>query len=506
MTEVSAVQKNHASMETLVAFCKRKGFIFQSSEIYGGVNGFFDYGPLGVELKNNLKAHWWKTFVYDRDDMVGLDSAIIQHPDLWKASGHLENFNDPMVDCKESKQRYRADHLMWAAVRVAGEVIGYISFLTDENDQARADELADKMKRKLQKQGVLEPVVVKPFTEATAEEVPLIPSPATGKPGSLTPARKFNMMFKTFVGALEEASATAYLRPETCGGIFTNFKNVWDTGRVKIPFGIAQIGKAFRNEITPRNFIYRSREFEQMEIEYFIDDGADTWQAEHARWVAAAKAWMIAVGVDAKRLSELAYPQKDLAHYSRATTDLMFDYPFGRQELMGVAARGSFDLDAHGKATGKPIEIFDEATKRKYTPHVIEPSFGLDRVLLVVLLSSYDEDVVENEKRVVLRLKPSIAPFKAAIFPLLKNKPELTERAEKLYARLRKKFRVDYDEGGAIGRRYRRQDEIGTPYGITVDFDTLQDGTVTVRDRDTTEQIRVKEEELEAWLAAKLQG
>jgi glycyl-tRNA synthetase len=492
------------TMETIVSFCHRKGYIFQASEIYGGLNGFFDYGPLGVELKNNIKASWWRNFVYNRDDMVGLDSAIIQNPALWVASGHVGGFNDPMVDCKESKERYRADHLLWGPVVVAGETIGYVSLITDERDQERADEMAEKMKRRLAKQGELAPVALKPFTAATEAEIPLIPSPATGKPGSLTEARKFNMMFKTYVGALEGNSSVAYLRPETCGGIFTNFKNVLDTGRVKLPFGIAQIGKAFRNEITPRNFIYRSREFEQMEIEYFISDDADAWKDIHAAWVKAALAWYISIGVDPKRLSTHEYPKEELAFYSKATTDLFFEYPFGKQELMGVAARGSYDLDSHSKAIGKQLDYFDEVQKRRFVPHVVEPSFGLDRAVLVTLLSAYDEDIIEGEKRIVLRLKPSVAPFKAAILPLLKNKPELVAKAEEIYNDLRKSFRIDYDESGAIGRRYRRQDEIGTPFDITVDFETLEKGTVTVRDRDTTQQIRLPVGELRNFLEEKV--
>jgi len=348
--------------------------------------------------------------------------------------------------------------------------------------------------------------VLKPFTQATKDEIPLIPSPATGKPGSLTEARQFNMMFKTFVGALEGASSEAYLRPETCGGIFTNFKNVVDTYRVKIPFGIAQIGKAFRNEITPRNFIYRSREFEQMEIEYFIHDDDESWKQIHADWVKAAMDWYVAVGADKNKLSTHVYPKEELAFYSKATTDIFFEYPFGKQELMGVAARGNYDLGNHMRVSGKALEVFDEATKRKFSPHVVEPSFGLDRAVLIVLLSAYDEDVIDGEKRVVLRLKPNVAPFKAAILPLLKNKPELTAKAEEIFAKLRKRFRVDYDESGAIGKRYRRQDEVGTPYCITVDFETLEKGTVTIRDRDTTKQERVAVEDLVKFLDEKVQG
>jgi glycyl-tRNA synthetase len=498
-------KKSPLTMETLVAFCKRKGFIFQASEIYGGLNGFFDYGPLGVELKNNIKQAWWHDFVHMRDDMVGLDSAIIQHPRVWEASGHVATFNDPMVDDKESKMRFRADHLMWAKVVVAGEVIGCVSILKGEGYIEELEKMADKLKRKLQKQGVMEPLAIKPFTEATEPEIPLIPSPATGKPGNLTAARQFNLMFKTQVGALEDSSSMAYLRPETAQGIFTNFKNVLDTGRVKIPFGVAQIGKSFRNEITPRNFIFRVREFEHMEFEYFIQPDDDVWPKVHAMWIAECRKWFASVGVSPEKMSECVYEKKDLAHYARACTDIFFEFPFGKEELMGIAARGDFDLRQHQQFSGKSMEYFDETTKRKYIPHVIEPSWGLDRTLVAILLSAYDEDVVEGEKRVVLRLKPRVAPYKAAVFPLLKNKPELTVRAEKLYDSLRKKFRIDYDESGAIGRRYRRQDETGTPFCITVDFQTLEDGTVTVRDRDTTQQVRVKEEELANWLGEKME-
>ncbi|MEY4817309.1 MAG: hypothetical protein RLZZ23_82, partial [Verrucomicrobiota bacterium] len=333
-------------MESIINLCKRRGFVFPSSDIYGGFNGFFDYGPLGVELKNNIKQAWWQDFVHRRDDIVGLDSSIIHHPTTWKASGHIDNFTDPLVDCKESKMRYRADQLFFAPVRVAGETIGYVSVLEDDGMQAKADEMANDMKRKLAKQGALEPVVLKDYTESTAEEHALIPSPATGKPGSLTPPRSFNMMFQTYVGAMQDASATAYLRPETAQGIFINFKNVVDTGRVKLPFGIAQIGKAFRNEINPRNFIFRSREFEQMEIEYFISPASD-WATAHKDWIEGCLAWFESIGIPRAKLSLYPHPTEKLAHYSKGTTDIMFEFPFGVQELQGVAARGDFDLTQH---------------------------------------------------------------------------------------------------------------------------------------------------------------
>ena len=492
-------------MESIINLCKRRGFVFPSSDIYGGFNGFFDYGPLGVELKNNIKQAWWQDFVHRRDDIVGLDSSIIHHPTTWKASGHIDNFTDPLVDCKESKMRYRADQLFFAPVRVAGETIGYVSVLEDDGMQAKADEMANEMKRKLAKQGALEPVVLKDYTEAKPEEHALVPSPATGKPGSLTPPRSFNMMFQTYVGAMQDASATAYLRPETAQGIFINFKNVVDTGRVKLPFGIAQIGKAFRNEINPRNFIFRSREFEQMEMEYFIHEDAD-WAKCHAEWIEWCRGWLMSIGLPESHLSLYAHPKEKLAFYSKGTVDIMFRYPFGVQELWGIAARGNYDLGQHAQASGKPQEIFDEATKKKFVPHVIEPAVGVDRIFLAVLCAAYaEEDVTDDkgavEKRTVLRLSPRIAPVKVAVLPLLKNKEHLVARARELYQRLQRRYSVFYDDGGAIGRRYRRQDEIGTPWCVTIDFDTVEkDGSFTLRERDSMQQRRIQEAELFALL------
>jgi glycyl-tRNA synthetase len=493
-------------MDGIINLCKRRGFVFQSSEIYGGFNGFFDYGPLGVELKNNIKQAWWRDMVHRRDDIAGLDSSIIHHPDTWKASGHVDSFTDPLVDCKESQQRFRADQLFFAPVVVEGETIGYVCVLEDETMQARAEEQARDLKRKLARQGALAPLVLRDFTEAAPEQIPLIPSPATGKPGSLTAPRSFNMMFQTHVGALQDASSIAYLRPETAQGIFINFKNVLDTGRYKVPFGIAQIGKAFRNEINPRNFIFRSREFEQMEIEFFIGPDAD-WQKLHKEWLEYVIAWFVSIGIPREKLSLYAHPKEKLAHYSKGTTDIMFEFPFGVQELQGTAVRGNFDLTRHGEFSGKSFEYFDETTKTKYIPHVIEPSFGVDRIFLAVLATAYTEDEVEGEKRTLLRLHPRLAPYKAAVFPLVKNKPELLARAEALYKKLKRRWNVFFDASGAIGRRYRRQDEIGTPYGVTVDFDTLEkDGTVTVRDRDTLQQIRLSEDDLVKFLDEKLEA
>jgi len=495
-------------MDALVSLCKRRGFIFPSSDIYGGLNGFFDYGPLGVELKNNIKAAWWRDFVQRRNDMVGLDSSIIHHSTTWKASGHIDNFTDPLVDCKVSKQRYRADQLFWAAVVVDGKTVGYVSALEGEATEAELQEKAETFKRKKAIQGKLEPVTPKDFTQAAADQIPLIPSPATGEPGSLTPPRSFNMMFQTYVGALRDDSAVAYLRPETAQGIFINFKNVLDTGRVKVPFGIAQIGKAFRNEINPRNFLFRSREFEQMEIEYFIAPDAD-WQKCHRDWIAAGFAWLESIGIPRALLSEYTHPKEKLSHYSKGTVDIMFKFPFGVQELCGFAARGDFDLTQHQQFSGKSMEYFDEAAKRKYVPHVIEPSLGVDRILLAALCAGYAEDEAPDEKgklekRVVLRLSPRLAPVKVAVLPLVKNKPELVAVAEQLHAKLQRKYVVFYDQSGAIGRRYRRQDEIGTPWCVTIDFDTLANGTFTLRERDSMKQERIDEKTLFALLDEKL--
>lgn len=484
-------------MKDLVAFCKRKGFIFLSSDIYGGLNGFFDYGPLGVELKRNIKALWWKNMVHDREDVVGLDSSIILHPNVWKASGHVDGFSDPMVDCKVTKNRYRADNLLFSPVAIQGEIIGYICVIDGEE---RDTEIAKKVKNLLKacqrSNEVTDPLNLKPLTEAQPEDYDKIPSPATDRPGDLTPPREFNLMFQTQVGAIATESSVAYLRPETAQGIFIHFKNVVDSTRVKLPFGIAQIGKAFRNEITPRNFIFRSREFEQMEIEYFFPADDTLWPELHQKWIETRYQWHCSIGIKKEWLSFDVHAKEDLAHYAKACTDIMFKYPFGVQELEGIAVRGNFDLTQHQNASGKPLEFFDEARQEKYLPYVIEPSVGVDRTLLALLVSAYDEDEINGEKRTVLRFKPEIAPIKIAVFPLVKNKPEIVAKARELFAKLQKRWYTTYDEAGAIGRRYRRMDEIGTPWCITVDFDSLEDGTYTLRDRDTTQQKRLTEVEL----------
>jgi glycyl-tRNA synthetase len=440
-----------------------------------------------------------------REDIVGIESSIIMHPKVWEASGHVAGFTDPLVDCRVSKQRFRADQVFFSRVVVDGREVGYVSALESDRTQADLQERAEAFKRKKAIQGKLEPVQPRDMTEAAAGEIELIPSPATGEPGSLTPPRAFNMMFETHVGALRDESSVAYLRPETAQGMFVDFRNVVDTGRVKLPFGIAQIGRSFRNEITPRNFIFRSREFEQMEMEYFIHPDAD-WLACHEEWLKWCRDWLASIGLPAGRISLFEHAKEKLAFYSRRTVDIMFEYPFGVQELWGIAARSDYDLKQHAKFSGKTQEIFDEATKSKVVPHVIEPAVGVDRIFLAVLCAGYAEEDVKDEKgnvekRTVLRLSPRIAPVKVAVLPLLKNKPELVARAGDLYRRLKRKYAVFYDEGGAIGRRYRRQDEIGTPWCATIDFETIEkDGSFTLRERDSMQQRRIHEAELFALL------
>ena len=492
-------------METLVSLCKRRGIIYASSEIYGGINGFFDYGPLGTELKRNIRNAWWQDMVHRRDDIVGLESSIIMHPKVWEASGHVAGFTDPLIDCKVSKQRYRADQLFFAAVIVNGETIGYVSALESERTTEELQEKAESLKRKKAVQGQLAPVQPRDMTEAKPEEIALVPSPATGEPGSLTEPRAFNMMFETHVGPMRDSSAVAYLRPETAQGMFADYKNVVDSTRVKLPFGIAQTGKSFRNEITPRNFIFRSREFEQMEMEYFIHPDAD-WLKCHEEWLAWCQNWLKSVGLPEDHLSLHEHPKEKLAFYSRRTVDIMFKYPFGVQELWGIAARSDYDLQQHQKFSGVPQVYFDEATKQKVVPHVIEPAVGVDRILLAVLCAGYAEEEIKDdkgnvEKRVVLRLSPRIAPVKVAVLPLLKNKEALVGRAKELYKKLQRRYAVSYDDGGAIGKRYRRQDEAGTPWCVTIDFDTVEkDGTFTLRERDSMQQKRISEAELFALL------
>lgn len=488
-------------MDKIVSLCKRRGFVFQSSDIYGGLNGFFDYGPLGCELKKNIKDSWWKNMVRHRDNVFGLDCSIIAHPDVWKASGHIAGFSDPMVDCRESKMRYRADQLFFARVYVEHNLVGYISVLESPDMEEMAQAQALHLKRKLGVSGELNKLELRPYTEAADKEYVLIPSPATGKPGSLTPPRNFNLMFKTSIGAIDDESSTAYLRPETAQGIFINFKNVTNSTRVKIPFGIAQIGRSFRNEITPRNFIFRSREFEQMEMEFFIDDKEDSWRYWQEYWVNERLNWHKSIGLPADMLALDVHKKEKLAHYAKACTDITFKYPFGTQELEGIAARGSFDLTQHQNASKQSLEYFDEEEKRKYIPHVIEPSVGVDRTLLAVLCAAYCEDEVEGEKRIFLKFSPRIAPIKLAVLPIVKNREEIVQKAKSVYQRLQKLYNVYYDSTGAIGRRYRRMDEIGTPFCLTVDFESLEENTFTIRFRDSTKQIRLHDSELVNFLS-----
>jgi len=415
-------------MEKIVNLCKRRGLVFPTSDIYGGLGSTFDYGPLGVELKRNVKEAWWRDVVQGRGDVIGLDSAILQHPRTWEASGHLQNFTDPLVDCKQCKQRFRADHV----------------------EGKRCPECG----------------------------------------GELTDARQFNLMFRTFMGPVEDTASTIYLRPETAQGIFANFANVLDTQRVKLPFGVAQTGKSFRNEITPGNFIFRTREFEQMEMEFFVKPDPAEEQRWFDHWVNERFNWYARYGIKADHLRLRPHAKDELSHYSRGTTDIEYLYPFGWGELEGIARRGSFDLDQHAKFSGKDLTYFDEEAKSRYRPWVIEPAAGVDRAMLAFLLDAYDEDVVENEERIVLRLDPRLAPLKVAVYPLLRKGGQ-PEKAQNVRAMLQRYFTVAYDQAGSIGRRYRRMDEVGTPYGVTIDHQTMEDDTVTLRDRDSTGQERI---------------
>ena len=437
-------------MDKIVALCKRRGFVFQSSEIYGGINGFWDYGPMGAELKRNVRDAWWNDTVRRRTDVVGIDGTIITHPRVWEASGHVTSFSDPMVDCKKCKGRWRADQL--------------------------------------------------PETKCPE-----------GGPHDYTEARQFNLMFESHAGPVKDDSNKVYLRPETAQVIFVQFQNVLSVSRQKIPFGIAQIGKAFRNEINPRNFTFRSREFEQMELEFFIKPGTDAdW---HQKWVAERLKWYETIGLPKEKLSVYEYKKEELAHYASACVDVMFAFPFGVQELEGIAARGNFDLSQHQKFSGKSMEYFDDETKEKYIPHVVEPSAGVDRICLALICAAYtEEEIAPGDVRIVMKFAPRIAPVKVAVFPLLRNKPPLVEKARQVFELLQSQFTTEWDDRGNIGKRYRYQDEQGTPWCVTVDFDTLGEkgpellDTVTVRDRDTMQQDRVKITNLVPLIAGKLRG
>jgi glycyl-tRNA synthetase len=435
------MEKENTSMEKIVSLAKRRGFIYQGSEIYGGLAGTWDYGPLGVTLKKNIENLWWRMFVDDRDDMYGIDAAILMNPKAWVASGHVGGFSDPMVECKKCKKRFRADHI------------------EGKNCPECKGELGEE--------------------------------------------KQFNMMFKTNVGAMDDDSSVTYLRPETAGGMFVNYKNVVDSFHPKLPFGLGQIGKAFRNEIAPRDFIFRVRELEQMEIEYFVRP--ETWEEHFEAWRKRMWAFIEAIGLDKEKVHELEVADGDRAHYSDRTIDFEYDYPFGRKELYGLAYRTDFDLRSHQAGSGVNLEYIDEETKTRFLPHVIEPSFGVGRTLLAVLAEAYTEDEIDGETRVSLKFAPSVAPVKAAVFPLMKNKPELVEKAREVYLALKKDIpQVMWDDNGNVGKRYRRQDEIGTPFCITFDFDSLEDKKVTVRDRDTMKQERVDISELSSYLKKRL--
>ena len=594
-----AEPKTNELMEKIVSLCKRRGFIFQSSEIYGGINGFWDYGPLGAELKRNVKDAWWRTMVHHREDVAGLEATIIMHPQIWKASGHVDTFSDPMSTCRSCKKLIRYDQVP----EIYAEKEWVSAVATDLADPQAArdaqvkwakgrgkaqapalalvvaqppEPVADRLLARRQDQSLPALTLVEQLRYlATPPDVPLIstmPCPHCG--GELTEPRPFNLMFKTYVGPVADEDNVAYLRPETAQAIFAQFKNVLETSRQRVPFGIAQMGKAFRNEVTPRNFTFRSREFEQMELEFFIkpDEAVEAisanvtvpgashpgepqpswgWQTWHKYWVEERIAFYESIGLPRTTLEEYWQKPEELAHYARATVDILFKFPFGTQELEGIAARSDFDLSQHERCSGKGMGVFDEdlrmawgkldkakqdelwkryfenrrnylvkagvpaekaaqeatedadgLAKGQYIPHVIEPSAGVDRLILALITNAYSEDQVRDDKgkmevRVVMRFHPRIAPIKVAIFPLLKNKPELVKKAQAVRDLLRPHMTVFYDEAGAIGRRYRRQDEAGTPFGITIDFDTLGEkpellDTVTLRDRDTCKQERVK--------------
>ena len=445
---------NQVKMEDIISLCKRRGFIYQGSDVYGGLSGTWDYGPLGVQLKRNIMQLWWRRFVDERDDMYGVDAAILMNQKVWQASGHVDTFVDPLCEDTVNHRRYRTDHIL-------------------KDNSVDADGMTmEQMDAVIAEKGIKSP---------------------DGNP--LSQSRTFNMMFKTHVGATESEDSISYLRPETAQGIFTNFKNVVDSFYPNLPFGIAQQGKAFRNEIAPRDFVFRSREFEQMEIEYFVDPSK--WQEAFDELLAATHAFLAELGLRQEHIHELDVPPEDRAHYSKKTIDIEYDYPIGREELMGIAYRTDFDLMNIQRVSGKSMEYTVKGTNTKFVPHVIEPSFGVERALMAVLSGAYREDEQNGEKRVYLALPEHLAPVKFAVSPLLKNKPELVEKAREVYAQLAKANpgRVMWDDNGNIGKRYRRQDEIGTPHCVVIDFQTLEDDTVTVRERDTTEQRRVKVEE-----------
>ena len=455
------------TMDKIVALCKGRGYIYPGSEIYGGLANTWDYGPLGVEFKNNVKKAWWKKFIQEHPYNVGMDSAILMNPQTWVASGHVAGFADPLMDCKECKSRFRADNLVEDYMKAQG-------IENPEVDGWENKELEDYIRDNK------------------------IPCPECGK-HNFTDVRKFNLMFKTYQGVTEDSQSEIYLRPETAQGIFINFRNVQRTTRKKIPFGIGQIGKSFRNEITPGNFTFRTREFEQAELEFFCKPGEDMEWFNY--WKDFCRKWLLSLGMKEEKMRMRDHSPEELSHYSKATTDIEYLFPFGWGELWGIANRTDFDLKQHSEHSGENFIYIDPVTNERFIPYCVEPSVGVDRVALAFLCDAYHEEELENgDSRVVLKLHPYLAPMKAAVLPLTKK---LRDKAEEVYMQLSKKFNVDYDESGSIGKRYRRQDEIGTPYCITIDFDTLEDNCVTIRDRDTMEQIRLPLDEVESYLGEK---
>lgn len=505
-------------MDKIVSLAKRRGFVFQSSEIYGGLNGCWDFGPLGVELLNNIKQAWWQAMTY-RDDVEGLDASILMHPKVWEASGHVENFTDPMVDCKQCKARYRLDILFEQLPKKSQEVIKdyiisnfqngdqfvvnsvqeYFNLMEEPNFQDRINEI---YKDDQKFSGFLSDF----YTKNTEKFRDNITCPNCGNKGTFTDARKFNLMFKTYMGAIESEDSIAYLRPETAQGIFVNYGNVKESTRQKLPFGIAQIGKAFRNEINTKNFLFRVREFEQMEMQYFVKPGSD--DELYNEWKERRIQWWVDLGIKRENLNFAPHPADKLAHYAKAAVDIEFKFPFGFGEIEGIHNRGDFDLSQHTKFSGKKLDYFDEQNKERFIPYVIETSAGATRGFMAFLCNAFDEDEAptsegKSEVRTVLHFHPKLAPIKCAVFPLV-NKDGLQEISQNITADMQKTFKVFYDDSGAVGRRYRRQDECGTPFCVTVDYDTLKDDTVTIRERDSMQQERIHKDKIKMYVMEKI--
>lgn len=493
-------QKNaNDTLEKIVSLAKRKGFVFQSSEIYGGLNGCWDYGPLGVELLKNLKEEWWKFMTY-RDDVEGLDASILMHPRVWEASGHVANFTDPMIDCKQCKARFRLDHLSEnIPVKKRKKVIETVLERLPDAYKAEAEAVVKDKSEEQDGTALLEKI----FEDKSAAEIVIseLTCPQCGNKGTFTLPRLFNLMFKTFIGPVEDSGAAVYLRPETAQGIFVNFLNVQNASRQKVPFGIAQIGKAFRNEINTKYFLFRTREFEQMEMQFFVNPNKDKEWYDY--WKAERLQWYINLGMSRENLRYHDHPANKLAHYAKEATDIEFKFPFGWGEIEGIHNRTNFDLSRHKEYSGKSLEYFDDESKEKYTPFIIETSAGASRGFMAFLINAYNEEVVNGEQRVVLRFHQRLAPIKAAILPLV-NKDGMPEIARKIESDIRRNFKVFYDDKGAVGRRYRRMDEAGTPYCITIDTQTTEDGSVTVRERDSMQQERIDASRLNEYLAGRL--